>query len=326
MARKNNIFLPLVWGHNNHIQTCFPAIFSPKTNIAIRWEQVNLPDGDFLDGCWAGGDSGPIVVMLTGVEGSLHSHYIQSSLDEFVAQGFRVFVMHHRGCSGRPNRLRRGYHCGDISDLSFVVRQLSIRYPAVPLLLLGFSLGGSLALRYLADKNYPKELVAVTAVSVPYDLAATVDYMHPIYSLRLVKSLNDKLMQKVKMGHRFGVSSTALKAIRSLRAFDELITSSLYGYDSADAYYQQCSVADRLNDVGKPVLLLHAADDPFVPRDCIPSSSKLSSKVRLEVSGQGGHVGFIGGKPWKPIYWLPYRVIEFFRSEILVSHNLVVND
>ena len=145
--RTNEIrreFSPLKWNCNTHMQTCFPAIFTPTAKTRLCWEELNLPDGDFLDCCWAGGTTGPIVIMLPGIEGSVYSHYIQSSIDDFVAQGWRVLVMHMRGCGGRINRLRRAYHSGDTQDLAFLIQTLTRRYPRARLLLLGFSLGSSI--------------------------------------------------------------------------------------------------------------------------------------------------------------------------------------
>jgi hypothetical protein len=38
----------------------------------------------------------------------------------------------------------------------------------------------------------------------------------------------------------------------------------------------------------------------------------LSTQVRLEVTGAGGHVGFVGGRaPWRPAFWLEQRIPAF---------------
>ncbi len=305
------------WNRNPHIQTCFPAVFSPSAKAQVRWEEFNLPDGDFIDCCWAGGVHGPILVMLHGMEGSISSHYIQSSIDDFVSQGWRVLVMHFRGCSGRMNRLRRAYHSGDTADLDFIMQTLARRYPHTQMMVLGFSLGANILLKYVSEKQYPSQLVAAVAVSVPFDLGMTADYMHPMYQLRLVTGLNKKLLEKIKAGHRFAVTEQQIKAIKSIRDFDERITSDIYDFDSADDYYRRSSCRPVLKQIELPTLILHALDDPFIPKGCIPGPDEISASSKLELTPFGGHVGFVAGKPWSPIFWLPNRVIRFFRKKLM---------
>lgn len=314
-------FIISKWNRNPHVQTCFPAMFSPTAKSPVRWEEFNLPDGDFIDCCWAGGVHGPILVMLHGIEGSVSSHYIQSSIDDFVAQGWRVLVMHFRGCSGRINRLRRAYHSGDTSDLDFILRSLAKRYPHTQMMAIGFSLGANILLKYVGEKNYPHQLVAAVAVSVPFDLGMTSDYMHPMYQLRLVTSLSRKLLQKIKVGHRFAIGESDIKNLKNLREFDEKITSDLYDFKNADDYYQRCSCKPLLNQIELPTLILHALDDPFIPKECVPGPNEISASSKLEVTPFGGHVGFVAGKPWSPVFWLPHRVISFFRQQLMAHHE-----
>jgi uncharacterized protein len=309
-------FVPWRWNANRHIQTCFPAIFSPSAKARLCWETFNLPDGDFIDCCWSGALTGPVLVMVPGLEGSVESHYIQSSIDDYVAQGWRVLVMHMRGCGGRINRLRRSYHSGDTQDLHFLLQTISVRYPGVPLMLIGFSLGANLTLRYLAEKRYPDQLVAAVGVSIPFELGKTSDYMHPLYQKRLLHGMNKKVIEKMKLGHHFPLNQKQLRKVRTLRQFDNWITSDLYGFRDADDYYQQSSCRYVLGDITLPTFLFHALDDPFIPRDCIPDTSELPPSVQMEMNENGGHVGFITGKPWKPIYWLAERSIRFFREQL----------
>jgi len=64
------MFRPAWWLRNAHLQTVFPTFFRPLPRIALRRERIELPDGDFLDLDWTNGTSGPIVLILHGLEGS----------------------------------------------------------------------------------------------------------------------------------------------------------------------------------------------------------------------------------------------------------------
>jgi predicted alpha/beta-fold hydrolase len=49
-------------------------------------------------------------------------------------------------------------------------------------------------------------------------------------------------------------------------------------------------------------------------QEVLPSKEELSKTITLELSDNGGHVGFIGGTFFKPDYWLEKRVVSFFKS------------
>ena len=59
--------------------------------------------------------------------------------------------------------------------------------------------------------------------------------------------------------------------------------------------------------------------------DVIPDESQVSDFVTLEVSEQGGHVGFIdGGTPWRPQYYLPRRITRFLEGELAEQETEMV--
>lgn len=310
-------FVTQSWNKNPHVQTCFPAMFSPEAKTPLLWEEVNLPDGDFVDVCWAGQQNlGPTLVMLHGLEGSVYSHYIQSSLDHLVAQGWRVAVMHLRGCGRRINRLRRAYHSGDTADLHYVINMVVKRFPHTPVMAVGFSLGGNILLKYLSEQRHSSQLIAACAVSVPFDLGQTTDFIYPVYQQRLLRCMTVKLAEKMQLGHRYPLAMADIKNITSLRDFDNAITCDLYGYDNADDYYEQESCGSRLGQITVPTLILHALDDPFIPASCVPSAADLPANCQLEITPYGGHVGFVSGMPWKPVFWMPHRMIRYFNTQL----------
>src|SRR5688572_27077803 len=105
-----NQFKPAWWLRNPHLQTLWAALLRPKIKLPIHPERLELPDGDFLDLAWVGHGSGPRVLILHGLNGSLDSPYARGMLQAINNRGWRGIFMHFRGCSGKPNRLARSYH------------------------------------------------------------------------------------------------------------------------------------------------------------------------------------------------------------------------
>jgi len=307
-------FTPPWWLRNNHVQSCFPYFFRPKSMAVLRWEEVKLPDGDFLDLAWAGPSHAPLILLLHGLEGSVFSHYIQAMLDLLVENGYQVVTMHLRGCSGRLNRKAKTYHGGDNGDLGCVMDIISKRFPKQQISAVGFSLGGNVLLQYLAKQCAP-QIKNIVSVSTPFDLKKCAKRTDGFYLWNMLRSMKRKVFEKISKGISMPISEEEINNIKTLDQFDELLTIPLNNFYNEKEYYQEVSSRYVLHKIKKPTLLLHALDDPLVPEECIPKQSELSKSINLEVSAQGGHIGFIHGDvPWRPMYWLGERVLSFLKN------------
>jgi predicted alpha/beta-fold hydrolase len=59
---------------------------------------------------------------------------------------------------------------------------------------------------------------------------------------------------------------------------------------------------------------LSARDDPFLPEavlDEVIEVARLNPWLTVEFHEHGGHVGFVCGTPWRPVYYAERRVGEF---------------
>lgn len=315
-------FKPAWWLRNPHLQTLWPTLFRRRKQLCVWRERFELIDGDFVDLDWVGSGSGPIVLILHGLEGSARSPYASGMLNALQQQGWRAAVMHFRSCSGEPNRLLRSYHSGETSDVAAIVQQLRLREPQTPIAAMGFSLGGNVLLKWLGETGQDNPLAAAVAISVPFELAKAAVRLQSgfsrLYEWYLMRCLRRKMQQKLQVRaaqQHFPV----LTQLRTLVDFDDKITAPLHGFVDARDYYQQSSSRQFLRHIQVPTLILHAKDDPFMTVDVIPASHELSAAVRIEASEKGGHVGFIGGDyPWRPQYWLEWRVPLFF-SELFAK-------
>jgi predicted alpha/beta-fold hydrolase len=316
MKRNRQKFIPPWWLRGRHLQSCFNTIFPPRAKTTLIWEQLELPDGDFIDLCWAGSAQAvKTVVLLHGLEGSVNSHYIQSMLDDLVSANWRVVIMHFRTCSGRLNRLSRSYHAGDIGDLSYLMGVVRLRYPENEISAVGFSLGGNVLLHYLAKE--PNSFISrAVAISVPFELNQCANYLSRFYQWNLLHTMKEKTLAKIKAGYNMPVNEKELQLIHDFHHFDDVVTAPLHGFNGVKDYYEQVSIRSWLKKITQPTLIIHALDDPLVPAACVPELSELSTVACLEVHAQGGHVGFVQGRPWKPKYWLKQRILDFLNHGI----------
>lgn len=303
------------WLRSPHLQTLWPTLARRSPGPPLRRERFELSDGDFVDLDWTLGSSGPIIVLLHGLEGSSASPYIRGMLQTIERRGWRGVLMHFRGCSGEPNRLPRSYHSGDTADFQSLVSALRLREASVPLAAVGFSLGGNVLLKSLGEQGDASLIDTAVAVSVPMRLGECADRLEwgfsRLYQWRLLRDMRAKQRRKFR-DCSAPIDLSGLSTWTTFRHFDHHVTAPLHGFAGVVDYYAKSSSRQFLPGIRTPTLILHARDDPFMTPAVLPEERELSDTTRLEISERGGHVGFVGGKlPARPVYWLEERVPEF---------------
>jgi hypothetical protein len=325
-------FRPAWWLPGPHLQAIGARLLRPRGGVRCERERLELPDGDFLDLDWAvevGGRSpeptAPLVLVLHGLEGSASSDYVLSTHRALAGRGLASLALSFRSCSDEPNRLPRFYHSGDTADTAAVLATLRDRFPARTLGAVGFSLGGNVLLKLLGEcgsggrgRLAPD---AAAAISVPFDLAAGISTLEhglgPIYQRYFLRKLRRKVRLKASILQTC-VDVDALLAARSLRRFDDLGTARLHGFRDAADYYQRSSSAPWLPAIRVPTLLIHAADDPFLPAHAVPRREAAENpRIEALLTDRGGHVGFVAGTPWAPVFWAEQTAADFLASRLL---------
>lgn len=305
---------------NPHTQTILPKFFLSRSTIKSVNERITTPDKDFIDLSWfMPTNSKAIVVLFHGLEGSANSHYIQHLAAALNADNIGAVVMHFRGCSGEPNLNARTYHSGAVFDPLFVVPLIAQRYKHLSLFAAGFSLGGNMLMKLMAQ--HPQlPIKGSVCVSAPLDLAASATSINAgfsqVYQWHLMKSMKANLLRKIHKVDmpQLKVSLKEIQAMRTFREFDDNITSVLHGFADADDYYAKCSALPDLHLISKPTLIIHAKDDPFMDERVIPAPPSISDSVAYELSQHGGHVGFLNALSGQSKLWLPTRITHFIRE------------
>jgi uncharacterized protein len=321
---NNSHFKPAWWCRHRHTQTLYPALFRKHPQIKLNNEQLELPDGDFIDLVWTEDQQDintPLVILLHGLEGSINSPYAKGILKTISDNHWQGVLMHFRGCSGRHNRLDRSYHSGETGDLHTLISVLKERYPERPLAAIGISLGGNVLLKYLGEQNSQCRLTAAMAVSVPFDLADGAITLNKgfskLYQWHLINSLQKKVRDKFK-DRTTPITMDKLNEWKDFYSFDHNVTAAIHGFKSADDYYTRSSCKQFLKDITTPTLILHSKHDPFMSQNAIPSENELSECITLELTEHGGHVGFIyGNNPFNAKYWIEKQLIDFLKSNLI---------
>ena len=268
----------------------------------------------------------PTLVLLHGLEGSADSHYMRGIADKAFTRGFNVVRLNQRNC-GHTDHLSLGvYHSGLTADPAAVLRELVEKDGLTALAVVGYSLGGNLALRLageLGDEGQP-EVRAFAAVSPTLDLAACADALergeNRLYQWNFVRELRERIRRKARL-YPDHYTTGHLRRIRTVREFDDAYTAPLSGFRDAEDYYFRASSLRVIGRARRPTLVVTAEDDPFIPVEPFRSPEVLENPaVTLIVTPHGGHCGFISSKrtrrPDGDGYWAEDTVVSFAASTL----------
>ena len=317
-------FRPPWWLKNPHAQTLAGIFLRPRGGCPLERRRLDTPDGDCLDLDFTPdpGPGAPIALVLHGLEGHIRRPYAWGVLSRLFDRGVRGVGLNFRGCGGEPNRTHRFYHAGDTGDLTFVAEHLVRRYPGRLIGAVGFSLGGSVILKYLGERGSDSLVSAAATICVPFDLAASCDrvsrgFMGGVYTTYFLRSLRRKVQAKRAMLDGIVDVERALHA-RSLRAFDEALTAPLHGFAGAADYYARSDSRAFLARIQVPVLLIQSRDDPIASPDALPEAeARTNPHLVAAFAPGGGHVGFVGGEaPWRRSIWADAEAVRFLQHHL----------
>jgi uncharacterized protein len=261
---------------------------------------LRMPDGDRLAARLdrpATSAAKPVVVLVHGLAGSETSKNVVATSRHLVQNAWPVLRLNLRGSlPSRPTSAGR-YHAGRTEDLAEALRELPPDLTRHGIVLVGHSLGGSLVLKFLGEGGHDLPVLAAVVVSVPLDFAATCarmmerrNYVYHSYMLDAIKR------EALAPGAALNAAERAVIAsARNVFEFDELFVAPHFGYRDAMDYYKHNEAKRFIPGVGRPTLILHALDDPWIPAECYRAVdwSRLPM-IETALTPRGGHLGFHG--------------------------------
>lgn len=306
---------------NKHLNTVHSHLFRNVRSVKYERTRIDTTDGDFLDLDLSSVGSRTIVIIVHGLEGSSNSMYVKGMVRAMNNAGRDSLAINLRSCSGEPNRLFSSYHSGRTDDIDSVIQYVESLGRYSKIMLVGFSLGGNIVLKYVGEKGagISKNITAAVAISVPCDLQASSWHLdkisNTIYLKRLVGSLKKKALNKKKAFPEAPFSHKEIRQVRSFQNFDDLYTAPAHGFASAKDYYAKCSSKFFIPRIQTPTLLINALDDPFLTSECFPfEEAKNNPDFYLETPEHGGHVGFNRSIIPSQEFWHETRAVCFFRT------------
>ena len=174
-------FRPARWLRGPHAQTILPALV-PARAVRGRAETIDVPVAPktrvrVLVTRPPGTPRGTLL-LVHGLSGSAESGYMRRSAVQAMARGFAVARLNLRNCGGTESLAATLYNAGQSDDVDAVLRTIEAGGLPRPYALLGFSLGGNIAMRYAGLSGSSCLADVVAGVNPPLDFLVQPQLHH----------------------------------------------------------------------------------------------------------------------------------------------------
>lgn len=307
-----------------HFNTMYRPLFM-KDTIKYERKRITTWDADFIDLDFSCIGSKTLILLIHGLEGSSQSNYMITTSNHLNKAGFDTVCMNLRSCSGEDNLILETYHSGKTDDVHFIVQHLTSYYNYENIIIVGFSLGGNLTLKYLGEyDDIPSIIKGGIAVSVPIDLTSSqaelLKLKNKIYLNEFIKSIKLKMLEKAEKFPEFNLNRKLLFKATKFRHLEKQYTVPVFGFKSSEDYWEKASAKPYISRIKVPSLLINSLDDSFLSKECYPfDEAKNSTIFHLLTPNYGGHVGFISSVNDTDNRWIEKNILKFIQENLGIS-------
>ncbi len=276
------------WGKNSVLQ------HEKKVILSID-EEIKLLGYQSLQG---NRESRGLAILLHGWEGSSHSTYILSCGDFLYKNGYDVFRLNLRD-HGDSHHLNPGlFYATLLDEVCIAIERIVGLSQGIPIVLVGFSLGGNYAIRIAArfalqGLDILKQIISISPVLNPDKATDQID-ANPLIRHYFLKKWRRSLVLKQKLyPDRYDFSK--LLKMRTLREMTAYLLRIYTDYSGTREYFQAYGIPPDLTaKINRPLSIVTAADDPIIPSDDFRSLVP-GKQTKIIMHQHGGHNGFIDG-------------------------------
>jgi abhydrolase domain-containing protein 1/3 len=282
-------YWPPWWAFNCHVITLMRVLLQTKLpNVKYKREIFETADGGELALDWCDpdyhdiNDNSPVLLILPGLTASSDQVYVQWLAFDGLSTNYHPVVMNFRGLGGLMLKTYKAY-CANTDDLVPVIEHIRRIKPNVPIVAVGISLGGLVLVQHLTNRHEEDSgLKAVITFSSPWDSFATSDSLERpvnwfLYNRYLTKVLiqfverqsTHLMLNGLVIPEREMKILNQVKKCSTIKEFDSMVTVPIFGFKDVVDYYSNSTNSGKINRIRTPLLCVTAANDPFVPEECM---------------------------------------------------------
>lgn len=259
-----------------------------------------------------------LVILIHGWEGSHDSSYLYGLACTLYQAGHSIFRLNLRDHGSTHHGLNEGmFHSARLTEVMGAVRAAqALVGGALPLHVLGFSLGGNFALRIglhgPAHGVHPALCVGISPSVNPLSTLQAIDngpkIIHRYFLDKWHKAMRAK---SAAFPGRFDFSPQL--ALRSFTDITRAFVATQTDFPDLDSYLKQYTLTPgQLMASPTPLAIVTAEDDSVCPAADFAGLQCNASVRHYLVTPLGGHCGFI--QNWRLQSWLDPLLVSWLRT------------
>jgi len=278
--------------------------------FALDW--ITSPNAD---------QTSPIIIIITGIAGQTTNHYVRYFAKYCISDKnkYRVAVFNWPGCGDVDLTSPYLDIYGDISCIHTIMEHMAEQHPNVKIHLVGFSLGGNLTLRYLAQVGSDAKVTSAVTLAAGYDLKLGIEALGNSLYMSIITNKWKKILAKHEWLYKpeNEINFEEVLKSKTLQELDSKFTLKVTKSVDLDEFYKAHS-SNMLSNIKVPCLMLNSKDDPVVPRKDLkyPIDEAYENPYLFAVvTNYGGHMAWATGiLQTSGKTWMDTVALEFIQA------------
>jgi len=233
------------------------------------------------------------VIFFPGWLGHKDSKYLIPLADLLHINNFDIIRIHPLDHGDTEHLNKDFFRATDIQTLIEAVEFIGKKYQNNEIHLIGFSLGGNIALRISACEsiNFLKSTVVISPVIDPEISMRAMDNTSWILKKYFVNKWRRTLRRKMRL-HNISNVEESLR-YKDLEKMTEFFTKNFSPHKNVKELFAGYAITqDTINQIKNNTLIYSSVDDPCVPIKPLYSLDQTNN-VKFKPQQYGGHCGFI---------------------------------
>ena len=233
------------------------------------------------------------VIFFPGWLGHKDSKYLIPIAHLLHINNFDIIRIHPIDHGDTEHLNKDFFRATDIQTLIEAVKFIGNKYQNNEIHLIGFSLGGNIALRISACEsiNFLKSTVVISPVIDPEISMRAMDNTSWILKKYFVNKWRRSLRRKIRL-HNISNLEEPLK-YKTLEKMTEFFTKNFSPHSDVKELFSGYAInQDIINQIKNNTLIYSSVDDPCVPIEPLCKLAQTDN-VKFKPQQYGGHCGFI---------------------------------